>query len=201
MCDIIPSMRWYLRLIEVALVLVLIALILTGFILYKPSWFPFQLTIGTNITVLSTMFAGLATLFVAYAAFRTIVNVNEQEQQRRELESYRRSLDDIRDWIKDVMKIKVQCIVPGNAADWFQRESDARMVASNAEFVKPEVERFRDEFLEETTKLLASIDRVSFILEHEEGQSLSREAVQKEVEDKIKDSLRAISCIKTRLQV
>ena len=136
------------------------------------------------------------TLTLAIAAFWAIWNSNQREKHRRELESKRRSLDEIKQWIHDVIRLQARWVKPlESAGDVFQQQAETKIIVSNAEYITTEVQRFDSEFPEEVRKLIGNIGRISFIVEHQDGPSL------KELEDKCIEALKVISDIKAALQL
>jgi len=94
------GMKKTLRLVESLLVLLGLATVFVFIALYKPGWFPFQPSFGSNVIPIATMVAAWTTLVLAYAAFRTIENSNEQERRRRK----EGLLNEIAKWSADVLK-------------------------------------------------------------------------------------------------
>jgi hypothetical protein len=106
-------MKKLLHLIEVIMGIYFGAFILIVITLYKPEWTRNWLYTSNafpqNIQTIFTVLAPLATLMLAYAAFKTILSSNEREEQRRQEERRireeererdfkRRCLDDIQNW-------------------------------------------------------------------------------------------------------
>ena len=77
-------MKITLRLIKILLILLGSAAVFIPLTLYRPDLFPFQPSFGSNVVPVAMMVTAWTTLFLAYAAFRTIENSNEQEKRRRE---------------------------------------------------------------------------------------------------------------------
>lgn len=88
-----------LRIIEILLVLLAVAIILVIIFLVKPDSSPFQQpTFSSNVIPVAMIVAAWTTLLVAYAAFRTIDNSNKLEVQRRVEERHILAYEKIRKW-------------------------------------------------------------------------------------------------------
>ncbi|GAG50032.1 unnamed protein product, partial [marine sediment metagenome] len=98
-------MKFILRTIEILLVILAVTTFLVVVFLYKPNWSPFQEpTFGNNVIPVATLVAAWTTLFVAYAAFRTIRSNREKEERDRK----HQLLNEIIEWAVDISKCGIE---------------------------------------------------------------------------------------------
>jgi hypothetical protein len=149
----------------------------------------------------SIALSAAAALILAIAAFRSIKESRRTREQDRELDSWRRRLDEVQRWINEVVVVKSECSRgTGSNEEWRQRGVKARIVIAINEHIKIEAERIDNKFVSET-KLVNNINRLSSLLEKHEVTQLSAPDYQQEIEELCTKSLAKISDVKARLKL
>jgi hypothetical protein len=164
-------------------------------------WYNGGMTADNWINLIAAILIGGGTLALALMTWKSIRQTRNIREEDRELDSKKRRLEEVQHWINEVVTIKSECASPvGSPPIWRERESKARIIVANKEYIRTEAEKLDSEFTTET-KLVDNIKRLSFLLETHKGQSLSAPEHQQEIEDLCTESLIKISTIKARLKL
>lgn len=106
-------MKITLRLIKILLILLGSAAVFIPIVLYRPDLFPFQPSFGNNVVPVAMMVTAWTTLYLAYTAFRTIENSNEQEKHRREEDLLKETRERKERWLNEIIEWATQILICG----------------------------------------------------------------------------------------
>jgi len=143
-----------------------------------------------------------AAVILAIAAFRSIREGRRIREVEKELDSKRRRLKEVQDWINDVITVKSECAtrVMGDTLERARIGAEVRVILSKKEYIEMEAQRLDSESAEEI-KLVNKIGRMSFILEHQNVAQIGDRENQQELENETTEALTVISKLKTILKL
>ncbi len=149
--------------------------------------------------------SALATLILAFIASLSIRETRRIREEDRGLDSKRRRVDDVQNWINEVVKLRAESFIPFDEFDTVEvkrRASELFRILANSRWVKIEAIRLDLEVKGEI-KLLDKVNRLLFILENTTPKDLGDlpMQVQVDIEKECTEALEHISAIKTKLLV
>lgn len=157
--------------------------------------------------------SAVAAFTLAYAAVWSVRTSTDQtskmiaENRRiryedRELDSKRRRLDEVQQWINEVLKLKArnEVLLRGGAEDSSQIKTEARIMVSNKEYIQNEAKLLDSEF-KPTADFENSIKRLIYIIQFELPKGFKNKSMNLELEGHCSKVLKHISIIKDALKL
>ncbi len=144
-------------------------------------------------------------LVLAYMAYISITEDRRIRAEDKELDSKSRRVNDVQNWINEVVKLRAESFIPFDEFDTVEvkrRASELFRILANSRWVKIEAMRL-DLEVKGGIKLLDKVNRLLFILENTTPKDLGDlpMQVQVDIEKECTEALEHISAIKTKLLV